>query len=69
MHVIDVKLMKMHESMERMWNIFFARCKDSPAVTDYLREKETCHNLMADISKEVNEPDAETMVFISHRKG
>ena len=55
---VDVKLMKMHESMERMWNIFFARCKDSPAVTDYLREKETCHNLMADISKEVNEPDA-----------
>lgn len=62
MTIIDVKLMKMHESLERMWNIFFARCKDGPAVIDYLREKETCHNLMADISKEVNEPDLKRMV-------
>jgi len=62
MTIIDVKLMKMHESLERMWNIFFVRCKDSSAVIDYLREKETCHNLMADISKEVNEPDLKRMV-------
>lgn len=52
---VDVKLMKMHESLERMWNVFFARCKDTPAVTDYLREKEACHGLMSEISQEVNE--------------
>ena len=58
MHIVDVKLMKMHESIERMWNLFFSKCREGASVKDYLHEKEICHNLMAEISKEVNEPDA-----------
>jgi hypothetical protein len=55
---VDVKLMKLHESLERMWSLFFAHCKNNPAVTDFIHEKKRCHELMSDISKEVNNPDA-----------
>lgn len=58
MTIIDVKLLKMHEAIGRMWKIFFGSCHDSANVKDYLAEKEACHELMAEISKEVNEPDA-----------
>lgn len=58
---VDRKLMKMHESLERMWAIFLERCKYVPAIHDFLSEKERCHNLMAEISKEINECDSSSV--------
>ena len=65
MHIVDVKLMKMHESIGRMDDIFRQFCKNNLVIADYNREKKRCHELMSEISKEVNEPDAETMVSVS----
>jgi hypothetical protein len=52
---VDIKLLKLHESLERMWTIFYGECKRGSALTDFLQEKERCHQIMSEISEEVNQ--------------
>ena len=61
--------MKIHEAIERMWVIFYSiPGKKSMTTEGFLREKERCHELMSEISQEVNEPNGETVVSVPKEK-
>lgn len=45
------KRMELHKGIDRMWNLFCSKSRESDMVRTFILEKEACHNLIGNISR------------------
>ena len=49
--VMRYKRMDLHKRIDRMWNLFCSKSRESDVVRSFILEKEACHNLIGEISR------------------
>jgi len=49
--VMRYKRMDLHKRIDRMWNLFCLKSRESDIVRSFILEKEACHNLIGEISR------------------
>jgi len=61
--VMRYKRMDLHKGIDRMWNLFCSKSRESDVVRSFILEKEACHNLIGEISR-VNRKSMIDIIFL-----